>query len=64
MRIFECQNCSQALYFENTNCESCGLRLGYLPEMATITALKEDGRQMAGAGGARRTLPSLRQCHP
>ena len=42
MRIFECQNCSQALYFENTNCESCGLRLGYLPEMATITALKED----------------------
>ena len=41
MRIFECQNCGQPLYFENTHCESCGLRLGYLPEQATITALKE-----------------------
>ena len=42
MRIFECQNCSQALYFENSNCVSCGLRLGYLPEQATMTALRED----------------------
>ncbi len=40
MQIFECQNCGQALYFENTSCQSCGLRLGYLPEQATITALK------------------------
>ncbi len=41
MRIFECQNCGQPLYFENTHCESCGLRLGYLPEQATMSALKE-----------------------
>src|SRR5438034_1176604 len=27
MKLFECQNCGQLLYFENTNCESCGLRL-------------------------------------
>ena len=26
MQIFECQNCSQPLYFENTSCESCGLQ--------------------------------------
>ena len=31
MKLFECQNCGQPLYFENTRCESCGLRLGYLP---------------------------------
>jgi hypothetical protein len=43
MKLFECQNCGQPLYFENTRCESCGLALGYLPERATITALKPDG---------------------
>ena len=26
MKLFECQNCGQPLYFENTRCESCGLR--------------------------------------
>jgi hypothetical protein len=41
MRLFECQNCGQPLYFENTRCESCGLRLGYLPAKATVTALEE-----------------------
>ncbi len=41
MKLFECQNCGQPLYFENTRCESCGLRLGYLPERETITALEQ-----------------------
>jgi len=40
MKLFQCQNCRQALYFENTRCESCGLALGYLPDRNTITALK------------------------
>ncbi len=43
MKLFQCQNCSQPLYFENTRCERCGLALGYLPELETITALKPDG---------------------
>lgn len=44
MQLFECQNCGQPLYFENTRCERCGLSLGYLPEREIITALKpEDG---------------------
>lgn len=43
MKLFECQHCSQALYFENATCESCGRRLGYLPEAETITALEPDG---------------------
>ena len=43
MKLFECQNCGQPLYFENTRCERCGLSLGYLPERETITALKPDG---------------------
>jgi hypothetical protein len=41
MRLFECQNCGQPLFFENTSCESCGLRLGYLPERGLVTALEE-----------------------
>ena len=43
MKLFQCQNCGQPLYFENTRCERCGLSLGYLPNRETITALKPDG---------------------
>ncbi len=43
MKLFQCQNCGQPLYFENTRCEHCGLSLGYLPDRETITALKPDG---------------------
>jgi hypothetical protein len=43
MKLFECQHCGQPLYFENTRCESCGHRLGYLSDKETITALEEDG---------------------
>jgi hypothetical protein len=38
MKLFECQNCGQPLYFENTRCESCGLTLGYLPAREIVTA--------------------------
>jgi hypothetical protein len=41
MKLFECQNCGQPLYFENTRCQSCGLSLGYLPAKESVTALKE-----------------------
>lgn len=43
MKLFECQNCGQTLYFENTKCESCGAHLGYLPREATVTALRPAG---------------------
>ncbi|HEY2754627.1 MAG TPA: putative zinc-binding peptidase [Pseudolabrys sp.] len=43
MKLFECQHCGQPLYFENTRCESCGHKLGYLSDKETITALEEDG---------------------
>jgi hypothetical protein len=43
MRLFECQSCGQPLYFENTSCESCGLRLGFLPAQSTVTALEVIG---------------------
>jgi hypothetical protein len=43
MNLFECQNCGHPLYFENTKCESCGLRLGFLPEREIVTALEPGG---------------------
>ena len=53
MRLFECQACGQALYFENVLCESCGRKLGYLPRLATLSALEPEGdkwRALADSG--------------
>ena len=65
MKLFKCQSCQQILYFENTVCEKCGHRLGYLPEAAALSALEADGddrwRALAAPG---RSLPLLRQCRP
>ncbi len=52
MKLFECQNCGQPLYFENTRCESCGLALGYLPAEEILTALKP------GAATPTQTVPA------
>ncbi len=43
MKLFECQNCGQMIYFENTQCERCGFPLGFLPDVAVLTALKANG---------------------
>jgi hypothetical protein len=45
MKLFQCQHCGQVLYFENTRCERCGHRLGYLPERTTLSALDPAGDQ-------------------
>jgi len=39
MQLFQCQNCGQLLYFENTRCERCGYALGYLWEARELSAL-------------------------
>jgi hypothetical protein len=46
MKLFECQACGQPLYFENTQCGSCGRRLGYLPSLQEVTALEQDGEAL------------------
>lgn len=55
MKLFECQNCGQPLYFENTRCESCGLALGYLPEPQTLTALEPRGETWQALASPRGT---------
>ena len=43
MQLFQCQKCSQLLYFENTICETCNSTLGYEPLGARLQALQADG---------------------
>ncbi len=62
MRLFKCQSCGNLVYFENTACERCSHRLGYLPTLATMsalapaddgwTALADDGRPYRPCGNA------------
>jgi len=59
MKLFECQHCGQPLYFENTHCEGCGRRLGYLPSRETMAALEADeggGWRTPAQPGARYRL--------
>jgi hypothetical protein len=43
MRLFECQNCDQPIYFENAWCERCGMRLGFSPERSRLLAIEPQG---------------------
>lgn len=43
MKLFSCQGCGQLLYFENVLCENCGRALGYLTDIAEISALDQNG---------------------
>ena len=43
MRLFECQNCGQVLFFENQHCGRCGERLGFIPTDGVLSALEEAG---------------------
>ena len=43
MKLFKCQHCEQLLYFENTVCEKCAHRLGFIPEVMNISAVEPEG---------------------
>jgi len=40
MKIFNCEICSQTLFFENVICESCSTGLGYIPEQHMLSAIE------------------------
>jgi hypothetical protein len=50
MRLFTCAFCSNLVYFENTTCESCGNRLGYLPVANAVYALEASGDNWLSVG--------------
>ena len=49
MKAFRCRVCQNALYFENSQCVSCGTRLGYSREERAIVPV-EDGRYVDADG--------------
>ena len=52
MKIFECSNCGNAAYFDNTACVHCGSKLGYDAAQESLVALDPQGnRWQDGAGG-------------
>jgi hypothetical protein len=55
VKLFECQNCGQLVYFENVQCERCGFALGFLADAALMTALQPNGdgnfAPLAGSAG-------------
>lgn len=40
MKIFHCDHCGQALFFENSECLSCGHVLAYLPDLDVLASLE------------------------
>ncbi len=42
MKVFHCQSCGNAVYFENTSCLACGHELGFVPALLLISALEEE----------------------
>jgi hypothetical protein len=59
MRLFKCQACGQAIYFENRFCGSCGHALGYLPITGELAALEPEGDHFAAL---TRKRPMVRYC--
>lgn len=56
MKLFKCQNCHQIVHFENTFCEKCSSRLGYIPEEGVLTALEADGNVWRRLRSARKEV--------
>jgi hypothetical protein len=54
MKLFECQACGQPLYFANVRCESCGHRLGYVPDATMLSAVEQDGDGWVALGAPGR----------
>src|SRR5437763_1763764 len=54
MKLFKCQACGQVLLFENTKCEKCARRLGYLPQANLLTVIEPRGSDWAAFGDAER----------
>ncbi|MBY0337762.1 MAG: putative zinc-binding peptidase [Acetobacteraceae bacterium] len=55
MRLFACDNCDNLLHFENVKCESCAAPLGFLPDLGSLSALREEeGALRAAADPANR----------
>src|SRR5471030_3271847 len=62
MRIFHCDHCGQLLFFENTECVSCGHRVAYLPDLQLVASLDPDGTDSWRAAPSRAAKGAYRLC--
>jgi hypothetical protein len=44
MRVFHCNHCDKLVFFENTECEHCGHRLAYVPQLRAVVSLDPTGK--------------------
>jgi hypothetical protein len=44
MKLFTCSTCGQALFFENTRCQTCGSQLAYFPDVNLVRPFDQNGR--------------------
>ncbi len=70
MKIFRCDHCGQALFFENVRCLRCGSDLAFLPDRLALCAVEPVGADAPGLwqrklGGARPGVARTRwrMCH-
>ncbi len=54
MKLFECQSCGHTLYFENTSCERCHHRVGYLPGREQLSAVEPEGQNWRALADPKR----------
>jgi hypothetical protein len=59
MKLFNCQACGQAIYFENRYCGHCGHALGFLPIPGLMVAVEPAGENWVALGVKR---PPVRYC--
>ncbi|WP_017925762.1 putative zinc-binding metallopeptidase [Thioalkalivibrio sp. HL-Eb18] len=50
MQLFECESCGSVIYFDNTYCNRCGYRLGFLPDRLELSALEMAGDALYSSG--------------
>lgn len=62
MKVFHCQRCSHLLFFENTVCERCGAKLGYLPDQNVLSALRPVENGWSAATDAEDSARTWRYC--
>jgi hypothetical protein len=53
MKLFKCQACGQAIYFENRFCGACGHALGFLPQTGGMVAVEPAGEQFETVSAKR-----------
>lgn len=58
MRIFHCDHCGNALFFENITCLQCGSDLAFLPDRLALSAIEQAGEPGLWRRRARGIEPS------